>query len=156
MNERQLWLKLNSWDEKVVKNAVELGFNGIYLPSSEMELVRPREGLTIISDNPRSDLVMGQAICEVLLEKRSHRTAVARHHGVIPTIVYCPDWKMFNFRELLELSGSLIQHAMTAEDAENGLSALRAGGLGILLESTDSETIREVAVRFRTVTDPRP
>ncbi len=154
MDQRNIhfWLKINEWDSELIHRSIAAGITGLYVPSGLTIEALQIPDVVVISDNSAADLVLGQDVCEVLLDIPTRITAVARHHGVIPTIVYSTDWRKFDFASLLEISGDLLQHSTTTEDAEQGVKAAALGGSGLVLESTCEETILYVGQRLRSIT----
>src|SRR5688572_21072875 len=104
----QFWLKVGTWNDELVQHALAAGINGLYVPTECLKRVTAMPGILSVSTDDPADLVIGRDVGEVLVTGPDTVSAVARHHGAIPTIVYCTDWNSLRYSDLIEKSGRLL------------------------------------------------
>jgi len=138
---KQFWVDLRKWDRDLATTAIESGADAIFAEDAE----RVSELGLITTIAPEGDLIPGEDVFEVdITDKESEKEAIAcARLGYV--VVSTGDWTVIPLENLVAESDRIIAVVHDAAEAEVALSVLEAGVAGVLLKTTSSSVIMEVA-----------
>ncbi len=140
---KQLWVKVDPWDKKLVTTALESGADAIWIPAGRAADVKAL-GLTKVIA-PDGDLAPGKDLHEVTILGTGDEAEVIRLAKQGPVVVRTPDWTVIPLENLVAQSGNIFVEVNDRETAAMALGVLEKGVDGLVVTATDPGTIKEIA-----------
>jgi len=90
---KQLWVRVDPWDKKLVTTALESGADAVWVPQGRTEEVKALGLITVVA--PDGDLVPGKDVQEVAISSTADEAEVIRLARQGPVVVHTPTGPSF-------------------------------------------------------------
>ena len=148
---KQLWVKVDPWDKKLVTAALESGADAVWVPEGRVQEVKALGLIQVVA--PDGDLVPGQDVNEVAITGMDQEEEIIRLSRVGPVVVSTPDWTVIPLENLVAQGGNLWVETVDQDAARTFLGVLEKGVDGLVVTSRDPGVIKQIA---RLVKDASP
>jgi 3-dehydroquinate synthase II len=149
---KQLWVKVDPWDKKLVTTALESGADAVWVPEGRAAEVRALGLITVVA--PDGDLVPGADIQEVTILSTADEAEVIRLARLGPVIVRTPDWTIIPLENLVAQSGNIFMEVSDKDTALTALGVLEKGVDGLVVADATPALIKEIARLVKEASPP--
>ncbi len=133
---KQIWVKVDPWDKKLVTTALECGADAVWVPAGRAAgRQSPGAGPVVAPDG---DLVPGQDLQEVTILSTADEAEVIRLAKQGPVVVRTPDWTIIPLENLVAQSGNIFVEVSDLDAAATALGVLEKGVDGLVVAATDA------------------
>lgn len=140
---KQIWVKVDPWEKKLVTTALESGADAIWVPAGRSQEVKALGVVRVIA--PDGDLVPGQDVHEVTILGTGDEAEVIRLARQGPVVVRTPDWTVIPLENLVAQSGNIFVEVSDAEAAATALGVLEKGVDGLVVDTRRPGVLKEIA-----------
>ncbi len=148
---KQLWVRVDPWDKKLVTTALESGADAVWVPPGRTEEVKALGLITVVA--PDGDLVPGRDVQEVTISSTADEAEVIRLARQGPVVVHTPDWTIIPLENLVAQSHNLFVEVKDEDAARTALGVLEKGVDGLVVVDATPAMIKKIA---RLVKDASP
>jgi 3-dehydroquinate synthase II len=149
---KQLWVKIDPWNKKLVTTALESGADAVWVPQGRREDVKALGIITVVA--PDGDLVPGQDVQEVTIQNTADEPEVIRLARQGPVVVRTPDWTIIPLENLVAQSANIFVEVSDLDAARTALGVLEKGVDGLLVADATPGLIKEIARLVKGVSPP--
>ena len=151
---KQIWVKVDPWDKKLVTTALESGADAVWVPAGRAQEVKALGLVRVIA--PDGDLAPGQDLHEVTILSTADEAEVIRlaHQG--PVVVRTPDWTIIPLENLVAQSGNIFVEVSDLDAAAAALGVLEKGVDGLVVAAADAGLIKQIARLVKEASPPVP
>ena len=128
---KQLWVKVDPWDKKLVTTALESGADAVWVPQGRTEAVKALGLITVVA--PDGDLVPGQDVQEVAISSTADEAEVIRLARQGPVVVHTPDWSIIPLENLVAQTANIFVEVSDEDAARTALGVLEKGVDGLVV-----------------------
>lgn len=141
------WVKVIPWNKKAVTAALEAGADAVMVEDQYTEKVRELGLVKIVSN--QGDLIPEKDVflVEISSKEDEKRALELSKKGIV--VVDAKDWKIIPLENLVAQSDNIVAVVRNKEEAEAAIGVLEKGTLGVLLDSQDPATIKEVGATVK-------
>ena len=150
---KQIWVKIDPWDKKLVTTALESGADAIWVPEGRGPEVKALGLVTVIA--PDGDLAPGKDLHEVTILGTGDEAEVVRLARQGPVVVRTPDWTVIPLENLVAQSGNIFVEVSDLEAARTALGVLEKGVDGLVVATADPGVIKQIARLVKEASPPR-
>jgi 3-dehydroquinate synthase II len=151
---KQIWVKVDPWDKKLVTAALESGADAIWVPEGRGPDVKALGLVKVIA--PDGDLAPGKDLHEVTILGTGDEAEVVRLARQGPVVVRTPDWTVIPLENLVAQSGNIFVEVSDLDAARMALGVLEKGVDGLLLATHDPAVIKQIARLVKEASPPLP
>jgi 3-dehydroquinate synthase II len=151
---KQLWVKVDPYDKKLVTTALESGADAVWVPAGRAAEVKSLGLIKVVA--PDGDLVPGQDIQEVTVTGQDQEAEVVRLAQRGPVVVRTPDWTVIPLENLVAQSDNLFVEVSDPDAARMALGVLEKGVDGLVVVSPDPGVIKAIARLVKEASPPLP
>ena len=148
---KQLWVKVDPWDKKLVTTALESGADALWVPEGRTEAVKALGLITVVA--PDGDLVPGRDVQEVAITSTADEAEVIRLARQGPVVVHTPDWSIIPLENLVAQTHNIFVEVSDEDSARTALGVLEKGVDGLVVTGATPAMIKTIA---RLVKDASP
>ncbi len=149
---KQLWVKVDPWDKKLVTTALESGADAIWVPAGRSQEVKALGLVKVIA--PDGDLTPGKDVHEVTILGTGDEAEVIRLAKLGPVVVKTPDWTVIPLENLVAQAGNIFVEVSDAEAAAMALGVLEKGVDGLVVAAARPAVIKEIARLVKEASPP--
>jgi 3-dehydroquinate synthase II len=139
---KQVWVKIDPWDKKLVTAALEGGADAVWVPQGRVEEVKALGLIQVIA--PDGDLVPGKDLHEISISGQEQEEEVLRLARLGPVVVATPDWTIIPLENLVAQTRNLWVEVSDPAQARTFLGVLERGVDGLLVATSDPGVIKEI------------
>ncbi len=151
---KQLWVKVDPWDKKLVTTALESGADALWVAPGKVQEVKALGLIPVVAED--GDLIPGRDLAEVTVTGTTDEAEVVRLASRHPVVVRTPDWTIIPLENLVAQSGNIFVEVAALEEARTALGVLEKGVDGLVLNSRDPGVIKAVARLVKEASPPVP
>jgi 3-dehydroquinate synthase II len=151
---KQIWVKVDPWDKKLVTAALESGADAIWVPEGRAAEVKALGLVRVIA--PDGDLAPGRDFHEVSILSTEDEAEVIRLAQKGPVVVRTPDWTIIPLENLVAQSGNIFVEVNDLESAATALGVLEKGVDGLVVAAADAGLIKQIARLVKETSPPIP
>ena len=151
---KQLWVKVDPWDKKLVTAALESGADAIWVPPGRGPEVKALGLVQVIA--PDGDLAPGEDLHEVTILGVGDEAEVIRLARLGPVVVRTPDWTVIPLENLVAQSGNIFVEVSDPESASTALGVLEKGVDGLVVATAEAGVIKRIARLVKEASPPVP
>jgi len=140
---KQLWVRVDPWDKKLVTTALESGADAVWVPPGRTAEVKALGLITVVA--PDGDLVPGKDVQEVVIASTADETEVVRLARQGPVVVHTPDWTIIPLENLVAQSHNLFVEVKDEDGARTALGVLEKGVDGLVVVEASPAMIKKIA-----------
>jgi 3-dehydroquinate synthase II len=140
---KQIWVKIDPWDKKLVTAALESGADAVWVPEGRAQDVKALGLVRVIA--PDGDLAPGRDLHEVTILSTADEAEVIRLARRGPVVVRTPDWTIIPLENLVAQSGNIFVEVSDLDAAAAALGVLEKGVDGLVVAATDAGLIKQIA-----------
>jgi 3-dehydroquinate synthase II len=149
---KQLWVKIDPWDKKLVTAALESGADAVWVPEGKAADVKALGLIKVAA--PDGDLVPGRNFHEVTILSTADEAEVIRLARQGPVVVRTPDWTVIPLENLVAQSGNIFVAVDDLDAARTALGVLEKGVDGLVVAAADVNLIKQVARLLKEASPP--
>jgi len=149
---KQLWVKVDPWDKKLVTTALESGADAVWVPEGRVQEVKALGLIKVVA--PDGDLVPGKDIHEVAITGMGQEEEIIRLSRQGPVVVSTPDWTVIPLENLVAQGGNLWVETADPDAARTFLGILEKGVDGLVVTSRDVGVIKKIARLIKDASPP--
>ncbi|RJR38425.1 MAG: 3-dehydroquinate synthase II [Deltaproteobacteria bacterium] len=149
---KQLWVKVDPWDKKLVTTALESGADALWVPEGRVQEVKALGLIKVVA--PDGDLVPGKDVQEVAITGMDQEEEIIRLSRQGPVVVSTPDWTVIPLENLVAQGGNLWVETADPDAARTFLGILEKGVDGLLVTSRDPGVIKKIARLVKEASPP--
>ncbi len=149
---KQLWVKVDPWDKKLVTTALESGADAVWVPEGRVQEVKALGLIKVVA--PDGDLVPGKDIHEVAITGMGQEEEIIRLCRQGPVVVSTPDWTVIPLENLVAQGGNLWVETADPDAARTFLGILEKGVDGLVVTSRDVGVIKKIARLIKDASPP--
>jgi 3-dehydroquinate synthase II len=149
---KQLWVKVDPWDHKLVTTALESGADALWVPEGRAAEVKALGLVTVVA--PDGDLAPGRDVKEVTVTGGEQEDEVVRLAKEAPVVVTTSDWTVIPLENLVARSGNIFVEAADVEAAAMSLGVLEKGVDGLVVTSREPSVIKAIAKLVKETSAP--
>lgn len=151
---KQIWVKVDPWDKKLVTTALESGADAIWVPEGRAAEVKALGLVRVIA--PDGDLAPGKDVQEISILSTADEAEVIRLARLGPVVVRTPDWTVIPLENLVAQSGNIFVEVSGLDAARMALGVLEKGVDGLVVAAADPGLIKQIARLVQEATPPVP
>jgi 3-dehydroquinate synthase II len=140
---KQLWVKIDPWDKKLVTAALESGADAVWVPAGKAAEVKALGRIRVAA--PDGDLVPGKDFREVAILATADEAEVIRAARKGPVVVKTPDWTVIPLENLVAQTGNIFVELAGVDAAKTALGVLEKGVDGLVVAASEPGAIKEIA-----------
>jgi 3-dehydroquinate synthase II len=140
---KQLWVKADPYDKKLITTALESGADAVWVPAGRAAEVKALGLIRVVA--PDGDLVPGQDVREVTVTSQEDEAEVVRLAKDGPVVVRTPDWTIIPLENLVAQCDNLFVEVSDPDTAKTCLGILEKGVDGLVVVSPDPAMVKEIA-----------
>ncbi|MCX5891635.1 MAG: 3-dehydroquinate synthase II [Deltaproteobacteria bacterium] len=140
---KQLWVKVDPWDKKLVTAALESGADALWVPEGRATDVKALGLVRVIA--PDGDLAPGKDLHEVSILSTADEAEVIRLARQGPVVVRTPDWTIIPLENLVAQSGNIFVEVSNLDAAAAALGVLEKGVDGLVVATSEPGLIKQIA-----------
>ncbi len=148
---RKIWVKVDSWDKKIVTTALEGGADGIMLPKGFSEKVKALGRIQTISED--GDLKLGKDVVFFDIKSGEDEDEIAKLSQKKRVILQCSDWTIIPLENLIAKGADVIAQVRDLEEMETAFGILEKGVGHVLFHADDAIELKKVLSWFRSKGD---
>ena len=151
---KQIWVKVDPWNKKLVTTALESGADAIWAPEGRAPEVKALGLVKVIA--PDGDLAPGKELHEVTIRSTADEAEVIRLARQGPVVVRTPDWTIIPLENLVAQSANIFVEVRDLEAAVTALGVLEKGVDGLVVATTDAGMLKQIARLVKETSPPVP
>lgn len=151
---KQLWVKVDPYEKKLVTTALESGADAVWVPAGRAAEVKALGLIKVVA--PDGDLIPGRDLLEVTVTGQDQEAEVVRLAKSGPVVVRTPDWTVIPLENLVAQSNNLFVEVMDQDAAKTALGVLEKGVDGLVVVSPDPSVIKAIARLVKEASPPLP
>ena len=151
---KQLWVKVDPYEKKLVTTALESGADAVWVPTGRAAEVKSLGLIRVVA--PDGDLVPGQDIHEITVTGQDQEAEVVRLAKSGPVVVRTPDWTIIPLENLVAQCDNLFVEVSDQDAARTFLGVLEKGVDGLVVVSPDPSVIKAIARLVKEASPPLP
>ncbi len=136
------WVKAIPWNKKIVTSALEAGADAIMVEEGYAPKVKELGIVQVVSKD--GDIVPERDVFFVKISSKEDETKALELSKRGLVVVDAEDWKIIPLENLVAQSENIIAMVRTPEEAEMAAGVLEVGTRGVLLETSNPSTVKEV------------
>jgi 3-dehydroquinate synthase II len=140
---KQLWVKVDPWDKKLVTTALESGADAVWVPPGRSADVKALGLITVVA--PDGDLAPGRDVFEVAILSTDDESEVLRLARQGPVVVRTPDWTIIPLENLVAQGSNIFVEVTDLEAARTALGVLEKGVDGLVVAGASPALIKNIA-----------
>jgi len=148
---RKIWVKVDSWDKKIVTTALEGGADGIMLPQGFSEKVKALGRIETISED--GDLKLGKDVVFFNIKSGEDEEEIVKLSQKKHVILQCSDWTIIPLENLIAKGANVIAQVRNLEEMETAFGILEKGVGHVLFHAKDVIELKKVLSWFRSEGD---
>ncbi len=148
---RKIWVKVDSWDKKIVTTALEGGADGIMLPKGFSEKVKALGRIETISED--GDLKLGKDVVFFNIKSGEDEDEIAKLSQKKRVILQCSDWTIIPLENLIAKGADVIAQVRDLKEMETAFGILEKGVGHVLFHADDAIELKKVLSWFRSKGD---
>lgn len=148
---RNLWVKIDPWNQEMVTTAIESGADAVWVPEGYADRVKVLGRIVTIA--PDGDLKPGEEVRCCTITSREDEPEILRlcqHHRVV---LECPDWTVIPLENLIAQNASVVVPVTSIEEAETACGILEKGVDHLLIEAKTPQELRTILLRLRNTSE---
>jgi 3-dehydroquinate synthase II len=149
---KQLWVKIDPWDKKLVTTALESGADAVWVPPGRTADVKALGLITVVA--PDGDLAPGQDVQEVAIESTADEPEVIRLARQGPVVVRTPDWTIIPLENLVAQSHNIFVEVRDVDEARTALGVLEKGVDGLVVVGATPAVVKNIARLVKEASPP--
>ena len=151
---KQLWVKVDPYEKKLVTTALESGADAVWVPTGRAAEVKSLGLIRVVA--PDGDLVPGQDIHEITMTGQDQEAEVVGLAKSGPVVVRTPDWTVIPLENLVAQCDNLFVEVSDQDAARTFLGVLEKGVDGLVVVSPDPSVIKAIARLVKEASPPLP
>ncbi len=149
---KQIWVKVDPWEKKLVTTALESGADALWVPEGRAPEVKALGLVQVIA--PDGDLAPGRDLHEVTILSTDDEAEVIRLARQGPVVVKTPDWTVIPLENLVAQSGNIFVEVSDVDAARTALGVLEKGVDGLVVAAADPGTIKAICRLVKEASPP--
>ncbi len=149
---KQVWVKVDPWNKKLVTAALEGGADAVWVPEGRVQEVKALGLISVIA--PDGDLVPGKDFQEFSISGMNQEEEVLKLALKGPVVVRTPDWTIIPLENLVAQSRNIWVEVSDAAQARTFLGVLERGVDGLVVTGANAGAIKEIARLVREASPP--
>ncbi len=151
---KQIWVKVDPWEKKLVTTALASGADAVWVPAGRAPEVKALGLVKVIA--PDGDLAPGRDLHEITILGTGDEAEVIRLAKQGPVVVKTPDWTVIPLENLVAQSGNIFVEVSDLEAARTALGVLEKGVDGLVVATPHPGVIKEIARLVKEASPPVP
>lgn len=139
---KEVWVKVDPWDKRLVSAALEGGADGVMVPQGFEKEVKKMGLVTVVG--PEGDLRLGVDVVELEVKSREDEEEVVKRAKAQLVIVRTNDWKVIPFENLVARTENVIAEVRSKEEAKLLSGVLGKGVRRLLVHVYDPIELKEI------------
>ncbi len=140
---KQLWVKIDPWDKKLVTAALESGADAVWVPEGKTGEVKALGLIRVVA--PDGDLVPGRDVQEMVIHGTEDEARVIAAARQGPVVVKTPDWTVIPLENLVAQSGNIFVEVADLDAARIALGVLEKGVDGLVVARREVSLVKSIA-----------
>lgn len=149
---RQIWVKIDPWDKKLVTTALEGGADAIMVPKGCSEKVKALGRIQTISED--GDLVLGKDVVVFKITSGEDEAQIVALSRTRQVVLECRDWTIIPLENLIARGVDVIAQVHNLKEAQTAFGILEKGVQKILMHTADANELRKTLAELKAV-EPR-
>lgn len=149
---KQIWVKVDPWNKKLVTTALESGADAIWVPEGRAPEVKALGLIKVIAED--GDLAPGKELHEVTIRSTADEAEVIRLARQGPVVVRTPDWTIIPLENLVAQSDNIFVEVGDLEAAVTALGVLEKGVDGLVVATTDAGLLKQIVRLVKEASPP--
>ncbi|SNZ11346.1 3-dehydroquinate synthase II [Hydrogenobacter hydrogenophilus] len=140
---KEFWYWAENYDKKLITTAIESGATAIVLSDpSKKEEVKKLGRVSIVSEE--GDLKLGEDVVYLLIKGKEDEEKAVKYPPHVKVIVETTDWTIIPLENIIAQREEVYAVVKNEEEARTALKILEKGVKGVVLKSSDMNTIKRV------------
>jgi len=139
---KQVWVKADPWNKKVVTTALEGGADAVLVPKGYSAKVKEL-GL-IATVGPEGDMKLGTDVLEREIKSKADEEAVVSMAKAAKVIVRTTDWTVIPLENIIAQAENIVAQVSTVDEARTALGILEKGVGGVLVATSDLAELKKI------------
>jgi 3-dehydroquinate synthase II len=149
---KQLWVKIDPWEKRLVTAALESGADAVWVPEGKVGEVKALGLIAVVA--PDGDLVPGRDLHEVTIRGTEDEGEVIRLARQGPVVVKTPDWTIIPLENLVAQSANIFVEVSSLDTAQTALGVLEKGVDGLVVVGAPAGAIKQIARLVKELSPP--
>ncbi len=140
---KEFWYWAENYDKKLITTAIESGATAIVLSDpSKKEEVKKLGRVSVVSEE--GDLKLGEDVVHVLIKGKEDEERAVKYPPHVKVIVETTDWTIIPLENIIAQREEVYAVVKNEEEAKTAVKILEKGVKGVVLKSSDINTIKRV------------
>ncbi len=139
---REVWVKVDPWNKKLVTAALESGADAVMVPEGREKDVKKLGIIQVIS--PHGDIKLGEDVVECEVNGKEDEKKVVELSRSKKVIVKTPDWTIIPFENLVAQTENIVAEVHSMDEAELLSGVLEKGVRHLLVHVEDPLELKAI------------
>jgi 3-dehydroquinate synthase II len=140
---KEIWVKADPWDKKLVTTALEAGADAVIVPPDKISDVKELGLIQTVSD--KGDLKWGEDVASIKVQSSGDEDKIIELSRNKKVIVQTTDWTIIPLENLVARSdNNIFVEVEDMEEAKTALGILEKGVNGLVISQTDPIKLKEI------------
>ena len=148
---KEVWLSLTNWNKDLVTESIESGIDAILTDDEHVELIKELGRITVISSQ-KGDMNIPEDVEIFIITGKDEEKKAADALGTKTVVVRTTDWDIIPIENLIPRGGErLFTYVRNIEDAKLATGIMERGVAGVVIETDDPASIKEIATYVKEI-----
>jgi len=141
---KKFYVDVRDFDKKIVTTAIESGADALLANDKDIENIKKLSVINVIAN--KGDIKLGKDIIEIEINNRDEELKAMETVKTKKVIAKIKDWKIIPLEDLIASNpDNVFCYVKDAKGAKTAMTIMEKGVAGIVLKTSNVNTIKEVA-----------
>lgn len=144
---KEIWVKVDPWNKKLVTTALEGGADAVIVPSDKVESVNELGLIKTVSDN--GDIQWDRDAVQVEIRSAEDEEKIVSLSRQKKVVVKTMDWTIIPLENLVARASNILVEVEDIEEARTATGILEKGVDGVIIANHDPIQVKQIINEIR-------
>ena len=139
---KEIWVKADPWEKKLVTTALEGGADAVIVPGDKVNDVRDLGLIKTVSDE--GDIRWGRDVVRVEIKSSEDEEKIVKLGRDKKVVVKTTDWTVIPLENLIARTGNILVEVEDLEEAKTVAGILEKGVDGLIISNRNPVKVKEI------------
>ncbi|MFC1868598.1 3-dehydroquinate synthase II [Thermodesulfobacteriota bacterium] len=139
---KEIWVKADPWEKKLVTTALEAGADAVIVPSDKVKNVKELGLIKTVSDE--GDICWDRDVVRVEIKSSEDEEKIVKLSRDKRVVVKTTDWTIIPLENLVARTGNILVEVEEMEEAKTAAAILEKGVDGLIISNRDPVKVKEI------------
>ena len=151
---KEIWVKVDPWNKKLVTAALEAGADAVIVPSDKVNEVKELGIIKTVSE--QGDIKWGEDVVVMEIKSAEDEDKIVEASSTKKVIVRTKDWKIIPLENLVARAKNIFVEVKDIDEAKTAFGILEKGVDGIVIVEKDPIKVKEIINGIKAEKDMLP